>query len=159
MDRNRRRGHSSHKTWNEKNRTSNKNGSAVQVHSGPQKMVPRETHEDLLNKEKAIRDFREKQSVCPICSKVIEDLTSSLSDKTTGEPVHFDCAWNQAGKDITLKENEKFTYIGQGRFAVLYYENPRDQKKFVIKKIIEWENRDQKSEWRDELSGLYSQVR
>ena len=158
MDRNRRRGHSSHKTWNEKNRTSNKNGSAVQVHSGPQKMVPRETHEDLLNKEKAIRDFREKQSVCPICSKVIEDLTSSLSDKTTGEPVHFDCAWNQAGKDITLKENEKFTYIGQGRFAVLYFPAIRDTRHFKIHKIVEWERSDSVPQWRTEISNLFSQT-
>lgn len=158
MDRNRRRGHSSHKTWNEKNRTSNKNGSAVQVHSGPQKMVPRETHEDLLNKEKAIRDFREKQSVCPICSKVIEDLTSSLSDKTTGEPVHFDCAWNQAGKDITLKENEKFTYIGQGRFAVLYFTDIRDTRHFKIQKIVEWERSDSVPQWRTEISNLFSQT-
>ena len=158
MDRNRRRGHSSHKTWNEKNRTSNKNGSAVQVHSGPQKMVPRETHEDLLNKEKAIRDFREKQSVCPICSKVIEDLTSSLSDKTTGEPVHFDCAWNHAGKDITLKENEKFTYIGQGRFAVLYFPDIRDTRHFKIQKIVEWERSDSVPQWRTEISNLFSQT-
>ena len=158
MDRNRRRGHSRHKTWNEKNRTSNKNGSAVQVHSGPQKMVPRETHEDLLNKEKAIRDFREKQSVCPICSKVIEDLTSSLSDKTTGEPVHFDCAWNQAGKDITLKENEKFTYIGQGRFAVLYFPDIRDTRHFKIQKIVEWERSDSVPQWRTEISNLFSQT-
>ena len=158
MDRNRRRGHSSHKTWNEKNRTSNKNGSAVQVHSGPQKMVPRETHEDLLNKEKAIRDFREKQSVCPICSKVIEDLTSSLSDKTTGEPVHFDFAWNQAGKDITLKENEKFTYIGQGRFAVLYFPDIRDTRHFKIQKIVEWERSDSVPQWRTEISNLFSQT-
>ncbi len=158
MDRNRRRGHSSHKTWNEKNRTSNKNGSAAQVHSGPQKMVPRETHEDLLNKEKAIRDFREKQSVCPICSKVIEDLTSSLSDKTTGEPVHFDCAWNQAGKDITLKENEKFTYIGQGRFAVLYFPDIRDTRHFKIQKIVEWERSDSVPQWRTEISNLFSQT-
>ena len=158
MDRNRRRGHSSHKTWNEKNRTSNKNGSAVQVHSGPQKMVLRETYEDLLNKEKAIRDFREKQSVCPICSKVIEDLTSSLSDKTTGEPVHFDCAWNQAGKDITLKENEKFTYIGQGRFAVLYFPDIRDTRHFKIQKIVEWERSDSVPQWRTEISNLFSQT-
>lgn len=158
MDRNRRRGHSSHKTWNEKNRTSNKNGSAVQVHSGPQKMVPRETHEDLLNKEKAIRDFREKQSVCPICSKVIEDLTSSLSDKNTGEPVHFDCAWNQACKDITLKENEKFTYIGQGRFAVLYFPDIRDTRHFKIQKIVEWERSDSVPQWRTEISNLFSQT-
>ena len=53
---------------------------------------------------------------------------------------------------------EKIAYIGQGRFGVLYYENPRDQRKFTIKKIIEWEDREKNSDWRDELSGLYSKV-
>ena len=55
-------------------------------------------------------------------------------------------------------ENEKVAYIGQGRFAVLHYENIRDQRHFTIKKIIEWESREEQSQWREELSGLYSKI-
>ena len=55
-------------------------------------------------------------------------------------------------------QNEKICYIGQGRFGILYFENPRDQRHFEIRKIIEWESREQTRQWRDEMSGLYSQV-
>ena len=55
-------------------------------------------------------------------------------------------------------ENEKVAYIGQGRFAVLSYENIREQKNFKIKKIIEVEDRENKSEWRTEISDLYSKI-
>lgn len=110
-------------------------------------------------KQKAINEIKSREIICPKCNMPITDVSSAMADKVTGKPVHFDCVLAQLKQNERVGENEKIAYIGQGRFAVLYYENPRDQKKFVIKKIIEWEDRDQKSEWRDELSGLYSQVR
>ena len=110
-------------------------------------------------KQKAINEIKAREIICPKCNMPITDVSSAMADKVTGKPVHFDCVLAQLKQNERVGENEKIAYIGQGRFAVLYYENPRDQKKFVIKKIIEWEDRDQKSEWRDELSGLYSQVR
>ena len=93
-----------------------------------------------------------------MCGEPVTDIASALTDKNTGNPVHFDCALHQVEETETLGQNEKVAYIGQGRFGVLYFENPRDQRKFTIKKIIEWEDREKKSEWRDELSGLYSQI-
>ena len=110
-------------------------------------------------KQKAINEIKSREIICPKCNMPIIDVSSAMADKVTGKPVHFDCVLAQLKENEPVGENEKIAYIGQGRFAVLYYENPRDQKKFVIKKVIEWENREQKSEWRDELSGLYSQVR
>ena len=110
-------------------------------------------------KQKAINEIKSREIICPKCNMPITDVSSAMADKVTGNPVHFDCVLAQLKENEPVGENEKIAYIGQGRFAVLYYENPRDQKKFVIKKVIEWENREQKSEWRDELSGLYSQVR
>jgi len=55
-------------------------------------------------------------------------------------------------------QNEKICYIGQGRFGILYFENPRDQRHFTIKKIIDWEEREKNHDWRNEISSLYSQV-
>lgn len=107
---------------------------------------------------KAIQDLKSRELVCPACGEPITDIASCLNDKKTGKPVHFDCAISEVSKAETLSENEKIAYIGQGRFGVLYYENPRDQRHFTIKKIIEWEDRDSKPEWRDEISGLYSKV-
>lgn len=157
MDRNNRRhGHNNHRSWNDKNRN-NKNRPANVIPQRP-KIVPRETQEDILNKEKAIKDFKEREIVCPICGKPIEDLTSALADKETGKPIHFDCALEIASKNEKLKENERFTYIGQGRFAVLSFVDPRDMRHFKIERIIEWEDRNKPVEWKSEISGLYSQT-
>lgn len=116
--------------------------------------------DENVNKErqKAIQSLKAREIKCPICGESITDISSCLADKKSGEPAHFDCVMNEVSKGETLSENEKIAYIGQGRFGILYYENPRDQRHFTIKKIIEWEERDSKPAWRDEISGLYSQI-
>ncbi len=106
----------------------------------------------------AIQEVKSRDIICPKCGQPITDIASAIADKTTGEPVHFDCVLNQVKQSEPTGENEKIAYIGQGRFAVLHYENIRDQRHFTIKKIIEWESREKESEWRDELSGLYSKI-
>ena len=96
--------------------------------------------------------------ICPKCGQPITEIASDIADKATGAPMHFDCVLEQVKQSEPTGENEKIAYIGQGRFAVLYYENIRDQRHFTIKKIIEWESREQQSQWREELSGLYSKI-
>ena len=117
-----------------------------------------ENEETKRERQKAIQEVKAREVICPKCGEPITDIASSLSDRKTGEPVHFDCVLHEVEAGEQLGEKEKVAYIGQGRFGVLYFENPRDQRKFTIKKIIEWEDREKPSEWRDELSGLYSQV-
>lgn len=109
-------------------------------------------------KQQAIMEIKSREIICPKCGQPVMDIASAITDKASGKPAHFDCILNQVKQSEQTGENEKIAYIGQGRFAVIYYENPRDQRHFTIKKIIEWEERDKKPEWRDELSGLYSQI-
>ena len=106
----------------------------------------------------SIQEVKARQIVCPYCNQPITDIASAIADKASGAPVHFECVIEKVRQDNPTGENEKVAYIGQGRFAVLFFENPRDQRHFTIKKIIEWEDKEHKTEWRDELSGLYSQV-
>ena len=106
----------------------------------------------------AIDELKNRENICPMCNQPITDLASCLADKASGKPVHFDCALEKVKGAEPTAENEKVAYIGQGRFAVLSNENIRDQRHFTIKKIIEWEERDKKSEWREEFSTLYSKV-
>lgn len=117
-----------------------------------------ENEEERLENQKAIQELKSKNVVCPMCGQIISDVASSLSDKISGEPVHFDCAIQKVRENENLNEGEKISYIGQGRFAVIHFENPKDQKKFSIKKIIEWENKDSHSQWREEYSSLFSQI-
>lgn len=96
---------------------------------------------------------------CVHCKQPIHDLPSALADKATGEPMHFDCVLEIINKQEKLGTNEKITYIGQGRFAVAYFENPHDLRHFTIRRIIEWEERDKQFEWRNNIANLYSQVK
>lgn len=118
-----------------------------------------EDREAEAQRQQSIVELKSREIICPKCGKRIEDIVGAIHDKTAGAPVHFDCVMNELSAQEKLEQNEKIAYIGQGRFGILYFENPRDQRKFTIKKIIEVEDRDTKPEWRNEFSGLYSQVK
>ena len=155
-----------HHHWNNHNNKNQNNGSS-QNNSRYEEAKPVEqkfhyvNHENVeaaQKREEAIQEFKKREVICPKCGEVITDLASAIADKTSGSPMHFECVMDSISAEEKLGPNEKICYIGQGRFGVLYFENPRDQRKFEIKKVIEWEGRDQKRDWRDEMSGLYSQV-
>lgn len=95
---------------------------------------------------------------CPRCGQLIQDITSALTDRDSGTPVHFDCvlAFLQGAENIG--EKEKIVYIGQGRFAVVLFEHPADLRKFTILRTIEWESREKKAEWREEIADQFSHV-
>ena len=154
MDKRRNRKHSNN--WNNQKR-------AEQQRENKQKsfVFNRALYEDQeaeRERNTAIQNVKAREVICPKCGQPITDIASAIADKATGAPLHFDCVLNQVKQSEPTGENEKVAYIGQGRFAVLQYENIRDQRHFTIKKIIEWENREQQSEWRSELSGLYSKI-
>ncbi len=113
----------------------------------------------VAENSEAIRLHKENAKTCEYCSRPIHELSSALLDKKTGGAIHFDCVLSKLGETEKLEENQKITYIGQGKFAVVYFENPHDLRKFTIIRTIEWEDHDAKSEWRDEIAGLYSQVK
>lgn len=118
------------------------------------------SQKEIQEQENAIKAFREKIPVCEICGQPITDIASAISNKDDGNPVHFDCVLNKLTELEKPGANEKIAYIGQGRFAVIYFENPRDTKHFSIRKTIEWEGRDQEREaWRNKMASLYSQVK
>ena len=154
MDRRRNRKHSNN--WNNQKRSE-------QPRENKQKtfVFNKSLYEDAdaeRQRVKTIQEVKAREIICPKCGQPITDMASAIADKTTGEPLHFDCALNQVKQSEQTGENEKIAYIGQGRFAVLHYENIRDQRHFTIKKIIEWESREQQASWREELSGLYSKI-
>lgn len=118
------------------------------------------SQKEILENENAIREFKSNVPVCEICGQPITDVASAISNKGNGNPVHFDCVLNKIAEAEKTGPNEKISYIGQGKFAVICFENPHDTKHFTIRKTIEWEERDQeRGEWRNEMAGLFSQVK
>jgi hypothetical protein len=93
---------------------------------------------------------------CPRCEKPIMDITTAISDKDTGLPVHFDCILEIISRMETLETNDCICYIGGGRFGIVHYNNPPDTRDFTIRKILEWEAKDSISQWRLPISEYYS---
>ena len=93
---------------------------------------------------------------CPCCGKPIRDIASALSDRGTGEAVHFDCIISRISQEEVLDKGDFVSYIGGGRFGIVRFNNPGDGKKFTIKKILEWENKEDRPEWRSSVSDRYS---
>jgi hypothetical protein len=94
--------------------------------------------------------------LCPYCGKPIRDLSAALTDKTSGEAVHFDCVLARLTENETLERGDAVIYIGGGRFGVVHFNNPSDTRGFTIKKIFEWEDKENRAEWRKSLADHFS---
>jgi hypothetical protein len=93
---------------------------------------------------------------CPYCGRPIKDLSTALADKNSGQPVHFDCVIARIAEGEILEQGDAVTYIGGGRFGIVHFNNPQNTQDFNIKKILEWENKENRSEWRKVVSDHYS---
>ena len=152
-----------HNNWNNQQKNGGQKNNNSNEQPKQKKFEPSRTnYEDenvLKERKKAIQELKTRQTICEKCGNPILEIASALADRTSGNPIHFECALKEVEGNETVGENEKIAYIGQGRFGVLAYENIRDQKHFTIKKIIEWEDRETKGEWRNQMAELYSQVK
>ena len=94
--------------------------------------------------------------VCAWCDKPIKDISTAIAEPDTGKPVHFDCVMDRIIGRENLETGDTVSYIGGGRFGIIHYKNPADIRDFKIKKIFEWENRENRSEWRVTMSEHFS---
>ena len=99
-------------------------------------------------------------SDCPWCGKPIRDISSAIADKDTGSPVHFDCVTSRIAFGERLEKGDTVVYIGGGRFGIVSFGSaegaPVTERGFSIKKIIEWENKDKRAEWRSVICDHFS---
>jgi len=93
---------------------------------------------------------------CVWCEKPIRELSTAVCDPETGKAGHFDCAVNRLAETERLDKDDKVIYIGSGRFGVIGFANPQNPKKFKIKKVLEWETAETRSEWRVNLCDHFS---
>ncbi|UTC84573.1 hypothetical protein [Treponema denticola] len=108
------------------------------------------------NREPAFKKIEYPKYKCAKCGEIIQDLSSAIADKESGLPVHFDCVIEFLKKAEELKEGEEIIYIGNGNFAVAYFENPKVRKNFKIIKLIEWEDKNKLYQWKKDISELTS---
>ncbi|MCL2065894.1 MAG: hypothetical protein FWG99_00320 [Treponema sp.] len=108
---------------------------------------------------------------CSWCGRPIKDISTAISDKTSGLPVHFDCVLARLNETEALGSQEAICYIGGGRFGVVQHNGlqdaddhitngrrslPAEAADFKIKKIFEWENKENHSEWRRSICERFS---
>ena len=93
---------------------------------------------------------------CPYCGKPIRELSMAISDKNSGKPIHFDCIISRISENEVLEKGDSVSYIGGGRFGIIHYNNPSNPQSFVIKKIFEWEIKENRAEWRQTVSDHFS---
>ena len=118
------------------------------------------TAEQIRADEEAIKSFKQEiKFVCEKCGQPVIDIASALASRSGNGTVHFECALKEVEASETLAAGDKVAYIGQGRFGVINYPNVHDVRHFTIRKIIEWDKRDENTEWRNRMSELYSKVR
>jgi hypothetical protein len=136
------------------NETNHQNsGYGAGEHGGNYKKTGKEPE-----KSNGYLSFRSKwvsTPICPYCNEPIKDLFSALTDRN-GEAVHFECAQKRVAAMERLESGDKVTYIGGGRFGIVAFENPSILKKFKIKKIIEWEQKDKRADWRSHIADHFS---
>jgi hypothetical protein len=100
--------------------------------------------------------FSLPSAVCAWCGKPIKEISTAISEPVGGKPVHFDCVISRIIEEEVLERGDIVSYIGGGRFGIIRYNNPPDILGFKIKKILEWENRENRSEWRAAISDYFT---
>jgi hypothetical protein len=105
------------------------------------------------------------QPDCPYCGKPIKDMSTAIADKNSGEPVHFECVAARIAEGETLESGDSVTYIGGGRFGIVHFpgmirksNDGHDTRNFQIKKIFEWEDKENRAPWRKDIGDHFSVV-
>ena len=93
--------------------------------------------------------------LCAHCKEPIKELAAAIMDKD-GEAIHFECAQKRIAAMESLGKGDTVTYIGGGRFGIVCFDNPQVPRKFKIKKIIEWEQKDTRASWRGHIADHFS---
>lgn len=88
---------------------------------------------------------------CPICGKPVRELASALTHRASRQPAHFDCVVRELRDSTEVAPQEKLCYLGAGSFGILEFRPPGGPSKFVIKKRIQYEEKELPQEWKKPL--------
>jgi len=108
------------------------------------------------NRNRQNRFNMEKKSGpdCSICEKPIRDVSAAITDVENEKPAHFDCILKKLSENEELGKQEKVIYLGSGIFGVVKIIN---NKKFEIIKKIQYENTEERIDWRKDMRFQFPQ--
>ena len=85
---------------------------------------------------------RKDYVTCPICNKPIYNISTTIIHRETGKRAHFDCLLRELKKEYHLNPNEEIYYIGAGRFGIVEKVKKGKSSGLVIKRRIQYEERE-----------------
>jgi hypothetical protein len=88
---------------------------------------------------------------CPICGKPVRELASALTHRASRQPAHFDCIVQELRATNEIEPQEKICYLGGGSFGVLEFCSSGGPGHFVIKKRIQYEEKEIQQDWKKPL--------
>jgi len=97
--------------------------------------------------EERIMNEPEWETPCPICGNKILEISSAITDKTSGDPAHFECIMKKIAEEEEIGPDERVCYLGNGSFGIIQQRNT-NQMKFFIRKRIQYEDKETVKEWR-----------
>ena len=96
--------------------------------------------------------FKIPESTCPFCHNLISDFSTAIARSDDGTPSHFDCVIVDLVAKEELGSDEKICYLGNGSFGIIKERLNSRTNRFFIRKRIQYEAADKKSEWRKDIS-------
>jgi hypothetical protein len=88
---------------------------------------------------------------CPVCGKPVRDLASALTHRLARTPAHFDCIMRELRDSNECTAQERICYLGGGAFGILEFRSGSGQSRFVIKKRIQYEEKELPQDWKKPL--------
>jgi hypothetical protein len=88
---------------------------------------------------------------CPVCGKPVRELSSALTHRATRQPAHFDCILQELRQSNEIAADEKVCYLGGGCFGVLEFRSAPGPNRFVIKRRIQYEEKETPQDWKKPL--------
>ena len=94
--------------------------------------------------------IKSDRPTCPICGKVVEDVSSSFLDKE-GNVIHFDCVLSMIKEREMVKDDEKLSYVGKGNFGIFRMD---EEGHYHLERTIPFENEEENSRMKAYIGGL-----
>lgn len=88
---------------------------------------------------------------CPVCGKPVRELSSALTHRVSRQPAHFDCIVKELRESNEISPDEKLCYLGGGCFGILEFRPPGGPSRFVIKRRIQYEEKETPQDWKKPL--------
>ena len=96
--------------------------------------------------------FKIPEGIGPFCHNPISDFSTAIARREDGDPSHFDCVIADLAAKEELGSDEKICYLGNGSFGIIKESLNSRTNRIFIRKRIQYEAADKKSEWRRDIS-------